>query len=191
MPNGGAVKLAIDTDKVGYVRLPTGGVLETVDGAIDAVYNGSEGRITYYVPKDSAVAEFDNANITGITGNISTDFAGQCKFSSQVYLTGITVTETTYLTCIADASLTNLVAPKAVEVYASGCALTAKSIGDFLIAASVNNPTESGIADFSGGTSANKGDIKAYMEIALDTTITSLGDWIAANLATWTITYND
>ena len=45
------MKLTIDNDKIGYIRLPNGVILQTVSGVINTIYTGIAGRINYYVPK--------------------------------------------------------------------------------------------------------------------------------------------
>jgi hypothetical protein len=181
--DGGAVKLTIDADKVGYVRLPNGTLLTTVAGVIDTIYSGVGGAITYYIPKDSVIAIIENS---GLTGAITTNFAGVISIEGSNAITGITAPYSTHIHCRNMAVLTSLSAPLATTLYANSSALTAKSIGDFLIAASINNPTEAGTADFGGGTSALDTAIDAYL-ITQGTTLAA----ILVVLATWTITLNE
>jgi hypothetical protein len=191
--NGGAVKLSIDAGKVGYIRLPNGTILTTVSGVINTTYSGVGGAITYYVPKNSAIAEFDSINITGITGDIITNFEGECRFSSQIYITGVTANKSTIINCSADAALTKLIAPKVITLYVSGCALTAKSIGDILYAAVADNRANV-VYNFSGGTNADDVAIMSYITSTYpeESFPEFLTDWMDATLRAngGDITYN-
>jgi hypothetical protein len=75
-------------------------------------------------------------------------------------------------------------------VYGDNCALTAKSIGDFLFAAAQNNPTANGIANFSGGTNAGTVAVSQYMSNDHNDNGNWLSDFIQDKLFHWTITLN-
>lgn len=185
MPNGGAVKLTIDADKVGYVRLPNGTILTTNgSGVIDTTYTGVGGAITYYVPKDSAA-------VISVTSGLSGDIIWNSDASEQFYvgfnssLTGVTALnqETGLINTSTCAALTNLIAPKASNITATACALTAKSIGDILYAAYIDNRPNVDY-DFSGGTNADDVDIWDYI-LTLNPSLSgfdTLGDWLNASL---------
>ena len=157
--NGGAVKFEIDNDKTGYIKLPNGTLLTTVAGVIDTTYSGVGGAITYYVPKNSTVAEIENS---GLTGAITTNFAGIILVEGSNGITGLTAPYSIQIGCRNMPLLTNLVAPHVLGLAVSGSALTAKSIGDILYAAYIDNRANV-VYDFSGGTNAEYDDIKTYI----------------------------
>lgn len=153
--NGGAVKLTIDSDKTGYIKLPNGTLLTTVAGVINTTYSGVGGAITYYVPKlgainDLIVSESDLIGAIKYNGILTeSHFKSNNTFISELILPSsllITTNNCNYLS--------NITAPKVSELYASGCALTAKSIGDILYQAYVDARMNV-VYDFSGGTNAS------------------------------------
>lgn len=177
--NGGDVKLTIDTGKVGYIRLPNGTILTTVDGEIDTTYSGIGGAITYYVPKVLTGASLYGSGLYGsITTTITEDLSlSECNLSS------IIANYLLHLGCVNNDLLTNLIAPKAISIVASGCALTAKSIGDILYAAYLANRANV-VYNFSGGTNADDVDIWDYI-LTLNPSLSgfdTLGDWLDATL---------
>lgn len=121
--------------------------------------------------------------------NIYSDFA-YINCSSSILIESLSMPLSTSIRASGAISLSTLNIPFGRSLVCDGCALTAKSIGDFLIAASVNNPTVAGVANFSGGTNASYGEIQTYF--------TSIGfnyngysdmtEWLAGDLETWTIT---
>ena len=160
MPTGGAVKLTIDSDKVGYVRLPNGGILTTVAGVIDTTYSGVGGNITYYLPKTNTDTNIDGSDIAGTLTRSSTALF---SFVGCINIIGVISEHGLVFNCGGAASLDNLVAPKATTIFASGCALTAKSIGDILYAAYIDN-RKNVVFDFSGVTNASYGDLENYWD---------------------------
>jgi len=207
------IYLKVDSDKSCYVILPDGSVLISAAGIIDTDWTGAAGKIKLVIPK----------NLTDTFTISNSDFIGNIKFLQTttsvnavncnniaiIYADGtdllacydsdtlyaLSAASATIISCYGNIALENLYAPNAVSVLANYCALTAKSIGDFLFYAKANNPTAVGaIANFSDGTNANK---KAVAEYINNTTYASaaLGNaafdtWIAANLASWSITAN-
>ena len=59
------MKLTIDNDKIGYIRLPNGVILQTVAGVINTIYTGVAGGITYYVPKTTSYVDIQSSSIQG------------------------------------------------------------------------------------------------------------------------------
>lgn len=176
MPDGGAVKLTIDSDKVGYVKLPNGGILTTSSGVINTTYNGVEGRIIYYVPTATTVLEVQLTDTSGyVIYNGSNSIIKLGGNAHLLVITAENVTDT--LVCSGAVSLTSLIAPKATTIDASNCALTSKSIGDILYAAYVDD-RPSVVYNFSGGTNAAYGAIDDYLtntySVDIDTVVTAL-----------------
>lgn len=159
--NGGAVKLTIDSDKTGYIKLPNGTLLTTVAGVIDTTYTGVGGAITYYVPKIIDLVEISASGISGdlnVTSNAAYDvYIGYNNFTK-----GIKFINAYRITCLNSPILSVLIAKKAYRIIASTCALTAKSIGDILYQAYVDARMNV-VYDFSGGTNANLTQIETYM----------------------------
>lgn len=160
MPIGGAVKLTIDNGKVGYVRLPNGGILTTVAGVIDTTYSGVGGAITFYSPKNSTLVDISGSDVHGaIIYNGASNFVYQ--ISSEIE--SLTANNTDYVDVTGDSNLTELKANLVVTCLAVGCALTAKSIGDILYQAYIDN-RENIVYDFSGGTNASETLIETYFD---------------------------
>ena len=157
MPTGGAVKLTIDADKIGYVRLPNGGILTTTAGVINTTYTGVAGRITYYVPKNSSV----DVSSSGLSGEIT--YNGTQRISAiSVRITKLTANLSTEIHSYSNSLLSVIEGEKADTVIASNCSLTAKSIGDILYAAYDKNRANVWY-EFSGGTNAPYAAIDDYL----------------------------
>ena len=175
---GGAVKLTIDAGKIGYVRLPNGGILTTTAGVINTTYTGVAGRITYYVPKIlttdvniSSASNTGNLVYNGISGFISTN--------NDIYsISALNVTE--YVSSDNNANLTSIIAPKAKIVEASNCALTAKSISDILYAAYDENRANV-IYQFSGGTNAPYAAIDEHLDENYSSDVDTIVNSLVAN----------
>lgn len=182
--NGGTVKLTIDNDKTGDIKLPNGTRLTTTAGEIDTTNTGVGGAITYYIPKNSAMVQLINSGLTG-----AIIYNGISEFSmSESSVTSLIANNTDYLDLNGSGSLANLVDGKAVTCTAVGCALTAKSIGDILYAAYIDN-RENVVYDFSGGTNADDTAIEAYLNATYGiASILTIVD--ALNSIGGTITYN-
>ena len=158
--NGGTVKLIIDNDKTGYVLLPNGLILTTTAGKIDTTYTGIGGFRTVYVPKSNVgVVGINSSSIGGdITATGDTDY----EFSLCPNLTGVIYNGIGTLSCVGDPLLATLIAPNNSYINATSCALTAKSIGDILYFAYLDD-RQNVFYDFSGGTSASEGDVDTYL----------------------------
>lgn len=153
------MKLTIDNDKIGYIRLPNGVILQTVSGVINTIYTGVGGRITYYMPKNTAEVIISSS---GVSGNISTNFTTKIFIGDCQWLVSIKANEIEDRVYVVSCSnLAILEATKAIHIDAAGCALTAKSIGDILYAAYADNRANVNF-DFSGGTNAANGLIEEY-----------------------------
>lgn len=184
MPNGGTVKLTIDSDKEGYVRLPNGGVLTTVAGVINETYNGATGRITYYVPKDNV--SVININDSGLIGELVYNGSGSIELSLNHITKFTSETQGTITTTGCDL-LTDIVAPNTVYVSAVGCALTAKSIGDILFEAYTDNRPNVTF-NFTGGTNANSASIDYYIGNEYSTDLQTILDGLVADGGVITLT---
>jgi len=183
------IYLEVDSNKICYVVQPSGAVLTSTAGVIDTTWGGSAGKVVLVIPKTTTIVTTDK------TGSYSSDFTGDfsCNLNA-IYLSSgssfssyTTPNATIQVNFGASSSLTDFYAPKiATNIFASGCALTAKSIGDFLISASINNPTASATANFGLGTNANRDAINAYL-ITRGTTLAAIELIIDP---TWTLTFN-
>lgn len=167
------MKLTIDSDKIGYIRLPNGDILQTVAGVINTIYTGIAGGINYYVPKNTSVV---NVSESGLTGDIVYNGLSEIH-AIAVPITKLTSNKSTIVQSYGNSALTVIEANKTVTLIASGCALTAKSIGDILYAAYADNRANVNF-DFSGGTNAAYGAIDDYLintySVDIDTVITAL-----------------
>ena len=82
------MKLTIDNDKIGYIRLPSGVILQTVAGVINTIYTGVGGGVTYYVPKDATLVDI---SLSGVSGQsiynggleLKTINASNCAFTAK------------------------------------------------------------------------------------------------------------
>lgn len=151
------MKLTIDNDKIGYIRLPNGVILQTVSGVINTTYTGVAGRITYYVPKNSSV----DVSGSGLSGEIT--YNGTQMISAiSVPITKLTANLSTEIHSYSNSLLSVIEGEKAITVIANGCALTAKSIGDILYAAYVDNRANVNY-NFIDGTNAGYDAIDDYL----------------------------
>lgn len=163
--NGGAVKLSVDTDKTGYIKLPNGTLLTTVAGVINTTYSGIGGNITYYIHKNSVNYDISASDLAGnVTVNICQPTVGISTLLSFGCgnITSLNIVNLRKALVYGSSSLSTLIMPHATDLIASSCALTAKSIGDIIYSAYVDN-REDVIYDFSSGTNANQTAIAAYM----------------------------
>lgn len=160
---GGVVRLQIEGGLNGYVKLPNGTVQQTNGSGVVLLdpYTGVGGAITYYVPKVTALLE---AQLSDIAGYIVYDGSNSIfQMGGNAHLLGITAKNVSNtITCSGSVALTNLIAPKATTIDASNCALTAKSIGDILYAAYIDN-RENVDFNFSVGANAGWDDVKTYI----------------------------
>ena len=140
------------------MRLPNGGILATTAGVINTIYTGVRGRITYYVPTNTSVVDVSSS---GLSGEIVYNGVNKIH-SSSIPITNLTANESTIIQAYSNSLLTVIEAESAVTLVAIGCALTAKSIGDILYQAYVDNRANV-IFDFTGGTNANKQSIINYL----------------------------
>ena len=152
------MKLTIDSDKIGYIRLPNGDILQTVAGIINTIYTGIAGGINYYVPKTTAEIDISSS---GVRGNIVYNGLSEIHVIA-VPITKLTSNESTIVQSYGNSLLTVIEANKTVTLIASGCALTAKSIGDILYAAYADNRANVNF-DFSGGTNAVASAVYSYL----------------------------
>ncbi len=193
------IYLEVDADKSCYVILPDGSVLISAAGIIGSAievpldYTGVAGSVRLVVPNNTSLVR---ASYGGYIGTVKINAitgvrAGYNSGVVEIYAPNST-------SCRGDYGLniTSFYSPNATLVSFIDCKLTENSIGDFLIAASINNPTEVGAsADFSGGTNANKREVAVYMGLisasSPDAAKTATFDsWVASYLPTWTITMN-
>lgn len=171
--NGGAVKLTIDSDKTGYIKLPNGKLLTTVAGVIDTTYTGVGGAITYYVPK--VLTTQINVIRQSITGDIVYNGI-EDLYIYETFITSLTSNDNNIVDAAYNLNLTTVKATKAFVVTLNQCALTAKSIGDILYQAYIDN-REYVVYNFSGGTNAPYGDsLTGIYKYVLDTYGINLDD---------------
>jgi len=189
------VYLEVDSDKICYVTLPNGTLLISTSGVINYDWEGDAGAVRLIVPKET-----DSVSLSNSTDSVVGDYSGVIDVKSPISelrtiargYTSITSLTAEDVFCYLNAHLTELIVPNAINVYAASCALTEKSIGDFLIAASVNNPTANGSADFSGVTNPLFANIALYMHsigVIEIPTPPALSAWLTANLSTWSLTF--
>lgn len=140
------------------MRLPSGGILATTAGVINYTYTGVRGRITYYVPTNTSLVDVSSS---GLSGEIVYNGVNEIH-SISVPITKLTANKSTIIQAYSNSLLTIVEANKVVTLVASGCALTAKSIGDILYKAYVDNRANVNY-NFSGGTNANASAIYSYL----------------------------
>jgi len=193
-----------------YLTLPDGVVVPITAGIVsDTNWAGSAGNLKFCTIKGVNQINFTSCDFGGnivtssIGGVISindpanpslTTKINKAYFNSTSSITintrGLLYLEAakaTTVTAYSNTLMESFYAPKATNLRVENCALTANSIGDFLIAASVNNPTAVGAsANFSGGTNANRAAINAYL-ITKSTTLAAIELIIDP---TWTLTFN-
>lgn len=158
--NGRAVKLTIDSDKTGYIKLPNGTLLTTAAGVINTTYTGVGGAITYYVPK--TLTNVINTRQSGYIGTIIYNGTNDLTCGASDTLVGLVANNSEYLEPNNSPAFTTIKAKKVVFCNATNCGLTAKSIGDILYQAYIDG-RENVVYNFSGGTNANVTQIDAYM----------------------------
>lgn len=185
------VYLKVDTDKTAYIKLPNGTLLTTTSGVIDTTYEGYAGVIRLTIPKTTVLLQLtDNVGGSYFSGSFVTSIAlssliiAGCQFTS---VSAVNLLST--LSIAVQEDLTSFYAPKAININAFGCALTAKSIGDWLFAAKKNNPTEHGSADFIGPDNAQDYLVAVYM-FGSGADEETLVTWIGDNLPNYTIDFN-
>lgn len=131
--------------------LPNGKVLKTTAGVINTTYTGYGGNITYYVPKDTIILDITGSFISGgVVYNGKNGF-GANGIIGLTSIIALNAENTVNLELSTNVSI--FIAPKIHTTIANNAALTAKSIGDILYAAYLDN-RENVVYDFSGGTNA-------------------------------------
>ena len=168
------------------MRLPNGGILATTAGVINYTYTGIRGRITYYVPTNTSIVDVSSS---GLSGEIVYNGVNEIHAIS-VPITKLTANKSTIIQAYSNSLLTIVEANKVVTLVASGCALTAKSIGDILYQAYIDNRAHVNYV-FNGGTNAAYGAIEDYWlaTYALSTNV-ELDDVLTALDVTGTIVLN-
>jgi len=158
--------------------LPDGSILTTVAGVIDTTYTGFGGAITYYVPK--VLTNQINTRQSGYVGTVTYNGTNAWSCGGAVLMTGCVAPNVTILEPNNSPNLTTLIAPKVVNLVASDCALTAKSIGDILYAAYVGNRANVNF-NFSGGTNAVQSAVDAYLQATYSLTFDTIGNGLIAS----------
>jgi len=163
---------------------------------INEDWEGYAGRVKLIVPKGDITTKLDN----GV--NVFADFLGvyECSngggFSAAGSdLTTIKVNNKDSVSVGGSVDLANLECNNATSVYAAGCALTAKSIGDFFwLGVYFNNAEAGGVANFLNGTNATAEEVNDYMFsrgwLTEEEHLAGIEAWIAIYLASWTISLN-
>jgi hypothetical protein len=146
--NGGAMKLTVDSDKTCYIVAPDKSIITSTNGVINTTWNGYAGNVKLIVPKNSSKFNIENS---GYQGALKTNSIVAVSCDNCNLLTSVSAyNRIPFVYFALCQSVTSFYAPLTTIVYGDHCALTAKAIGDFLIAASQNNPTANGRANFSG-----------------------------------------
>ena len=174
------IHLDAGATKICHVLLPNGTILTSTAGVIDYNYTGAAGNIKLYFEKSTVLLNISNSKYIGSYYQKSTNSIVATACSK---LTEIIAPNTEYISCAGASLVTNIVAPKANYILATNCSVTAKAIGDFLLAAIVNNPNVAGTANFGGGANATTDLVNAYL-ITKGTTLAA----VTSTLSTWTIT---
>lgn len=154
----GVIKMTIDSSKVAYAILPNGSVLTTVAGVIDSVYTGTPGYVTFYAPVFGS-----NVDLTAseILGKIIYNGVNAINLSGTP-ISKFTANKTAEIACFGCTVLNSLIAKKAILLDCTNCSLDAKSIGDILYAAYLDNRLEIAYI-FTGGNNALQSDVNAYL----------------------------
>jgi hypothetical protein len=192
IPSSGKAYLEVNSDKTCFVVLPNGTLLTSTSGVINTT-SPTAGNVKLIIPKGEISTKLDNGVdvFADFTGSYECNNLGSFSAASSD-LISIKVNNKTSVSVGGSVDLDVLECESATAIYATNCALTAKSIGDFLIAAYTNNPTASGTANFTGGTNADLEAVSVYMQTQGygDGTELWLTTWIGAELATWNIDLN-
>lgn len=198
------VYLAVDSDKVCYVILPSGEVLTSTAGVINYDWTGNAGRVKLIVPKNTSTI-----GLTSSDFNIKSKFVGKFEtiicdnhnlsidIRANSLITSVVAKNATIVDITNSTGITSVVSGNAINLYALGCSLTAKSIGDFLFAAAANNPTASGVANFAGGNNATYSSVSNYIKATYNPFVGAdyvgvaenelLAKWIFINLNKWDV----
>lgn len=160
---------------IGYIRLPNGVILQTVDGVIDTIYTGAAGAIDYYVPKFTAI----DISESGISGNITTNGTDDVIANDCILLTSINAPLARYVNGGYCTLLTEINAPLANQITAINSSLTAKTIGDILHSAYVANKHYV-YFNFISGSNANATAINAYLLATYGVTFTTVKNALVA-----------
>lgn len=154
--SGDTVKLS-GINFMAYIVLPNGTVYETTDGVNTSfVYTGVSGEIRYYTDvNDSSL----NIYQSGIRGAVTSLSNAELNFSNNSRLTSLNAPYSAYVYTDMCPLLTSLtVGPYITSVYATGCSLLAKSIGDILYTIYKSN-CSSGMFSFTGGTNRGRAGV--------------------------------
>jgi len=205
------IYLKVDTDKFCHVILPNGDVLESTAGVIDSDWQGVEGSIVLIVQKNTELFNIDELGVgtfaliaNSLTINLTAEIIVRGSQgidnlralhatkinASNCLLRSVSATNVNYLELFNSPQLNDFYSPYATYVDGGNSAITAKSIGDFLIAASVNNPNANGEADFSGGTNAIETAVAQYLYeqgVLVDADPSTMGAWFTYALPNWSI----
>ena len=124
------------------------------------------------MPKNSSV----DVSSSGLSGEIT--YNGTQSISAiSVPITKLTANLSTEIHSYSNSLLSVIEGEKAINVVANGCALTAKSIGDILYAAYVDNRANVNF-DFSGGTNADVDDVNDYLDSTYGVTFTGEVEYV-------------
>lgn len=156
----GVIKLTIDSDKIGYIKLPNGSFLTTVAGVlVSAPYSGIGGNVIIYLPKNVTEA---SVYASGIAGKLTYNGIGKLTITGCDLVTSVTINNLTRADVYGNASLTEILAKKVVELFASNNALYEASMANILYQAYLDN--RMAIAyDFRGGNNYLQSNVDAYL----------------------------
>ena len=151
--------LEVDSDKAAYVILPNRMVLASTNGVIDDMWYGRDGAVSLVVPKDITVRKLNNDSFTKIADFMGVYIGhGTGSFSAAgSKLSGAILPNMTSVSVGGSELFEDLHCPKAINIYADGCALPLSNIKSILDNAYTlylaNNAIEVNI-NLSGGTNA-------------------------------------
>ena len=183
------IYLKIEAGKTCYIILPNGEILTSYDSEIYKIYQGPAGRIKMIIPKDCLDLRTYHLTTPDILSTFEGEFISDIPYA-ELRMSGdiskLKVDNAMLVTASGRSLLTDFSANKAISVDCSNSALSAKSIGDWLIAMAENHEGESGSGNFSGGTNANEGAVESYLgSIGYD-----LQSIIDAELSNFSLTFN-
>ena len=174
------IYLATGLDTICYVTLPNGVLLTSVTGIIDYNWTGKDGAILMVVPKINDGVYMETARVYGTLRY--NGYEGVLVSNSSI--TKI-IANNTPLIRLNYTNIETVSFNKATDVSADYGALSAFSIGNFLLNAIKYNRTFPGNFVATNGTNATTTEINSYL-VSQGTTLSA----VLTQLATWAITLN-
>ena len=184
------IYLKVDSDKRAYIRYPDGTYGGSVNGVIDTTWSGNAGAIRLIVPKytDPVADRLKNIQLSTNPAGTSGDYVGKVRYRGvgKFYTIGCpkitdVIADKAWFVNMSGSSVASATLPKVESIFAANCtqlttitapfwnaanfpncALTAKAIGDLLLAAIENNPAAQYL-NCLGGTNASDTAIDDYL----------------------------